>query len=231
MNKENNISYYTYTLDITILNILSLILFIIISSLIFIIEYHDNYIITNSSSTIIILMLLWLVIHEILHGVGFAIFKSVTKKNITYGIALEKGILYCMCKQPISKKVIMTSLLFPFTIIGVFTLIIGIMINNYCLVLLSIINIVSSIGDLVMTFYFLKCPKNITYLDLDDCTSFTVLSSTNLENIKVLGIKLIKTGLYDSENLIAKDRRRLIISRKSYFILGIILILFIITII
>ena len=231
MNKENNISYYTYTLDITILNILSLILFIIISSLIFIIEYHDNYIITNSSSTIIILMLIWLVIHEILHGIGFAIFKSVTKKNITYGIALEKGILYCMCKQPISKKVIMTSLLFPFTIIGVFTLIIGIMINNYCLVLLSIINIVSSIGDLVMTFYFLKCPKNITYLDLDDCTSFTVLSSTNLENIKVLGIKLIKTGLYDSKNLVSKDRRRLIISRKSYFILGIILILFIITII
>ena len=231
MNKENNISYYTYTLDITILNILSLILFIIISSLIFIIEYHDNYIITNSSSTIIISMLLWLVIHEILHGIGFAIFKSVTKKNITYGIALEKGILYCMCKQPISKKVIMTSLLFPFTIIGVFTLIIGTLLNSYYLVLLSIINIVSSIGDLTMTFYFLKCPKDITYLDLDDCTSFTVISSTNLENIKVLGIKLIKTGLYNSKRMIAKDRRRLIISRKSYFILGIILILFIITII
>ena len=193
MNKENNISYYTYTLDITILNILSLILFVILSSLIFIIEYHDNYIITNSSSTIIILMLLWLVIHEILHGIGFAIFKSVTKKNITYGIALEKGILYCMCKQPISKKVIMTSLLFPFTIIGIFTLIIGTSLNSYYLVLLSIINIVSSIGDLTMTFYFLKCPKDITYLDLDDCTSFTVISSTNLENIKVLGIKLIKT--------------------------------------
>ena len=231
MNKENNISYYTYTLDITILNILSLILFVILSSLIFIIEYQDNYIITNSSSTLIILMLLWLVIHEILHGIGFAIFKEVTKNNITYGIALEKGVLYCMCKQPISKKVIMTSLLFPFTIIGIFTLIIGTSLNSYYLVLLSIINIVSSIGDLTMTFYFLKCPKDITYLDLDDCTSFTVISSTNLENIKVLGIKLIKTGLYNSKRMISKDRRRLIISRKSYLILGIILILFIITII
>ena len=64
--------------------------------------------------------------------------EEVTKNNITYGIALEKGVLYCMCKQPTSKKVIMTSLLFPFTIIGIFTLIIGTSLNSYYLVLLSI---------------------------------------------------------------------------------------------
>jgi len=101
-------------------------------------------------------MFIWLIIHELLHGLGFILFNEVNPKNITLGMFLEKGVFYCMCKQKISKKVILTSLLFPLTIIGIITLIIGMIINNYELVCLSILNIVSAIGDIMMTIYFLK---------------------------------------------------------------------------
>lgn len=230
MNKEKKINYYTYSLNMTTLNILAIILFIIVGSLVFMIECHDNYSVTISPINFFILMIIWLIIHEILHGIGFSIFKEVKLSNITFGMYLEKGVFYCMCKQNISKKVILTSLLFPITIIGFITLIIGMIINNYELVFLSILNIVSSIGDIVMTIYFLKCPNDIIYLDLDDCTSFTVLSNKSLDCIKVPSIILSKKGIYDEKKMYSKDRRRIVISKLSYLLLGIILILIIISI-
>lgn len=223
-------TYYTYTLNMTTLNILSIILFIIVGSIVYLIEFNDNYTINLSLTSFFLLMFIWLIIHELLHGIGFLLFKEVKLKNITLGMALEKGVFYCMCKQNIGKKVILTSLLFPITIIGFITLIIGMTINNYELVYLSILNIVSSIGDIVMTIYFLKCPSDIIYLDLDDCTSFTVISYKSLDNIKVPGIKLSKKGIYNPKLMYSKDKRRIIISKLSYILLIIIFILTIISI-
>lgn len=230
MNKEKNITYYTYTLNITILNILSIIIFLVIGSLVYLIEYHDNYTITLSMNSFFILMFIWLIIHELLHGIGFLIFKEVNIKNITLGMTIEKGVFYCMCKQNIGKKIILTSLLFPITIIGFITLIIGMILNNYELVFLSILNIISSSGDIAMIIYFLKCPSDIIYLDLDDCTSFTVISHKSLDNIKVPGIILSKKGIYNPKIMYSKDKRRIVISKLSYILLGLILILTIISI-
>lgn len=231
MNKENKLHFYTYKLNMTVLNILAILLFVLVGGLIFFIERHDSYTITMSMLTFFISMYAWLLLHELLHGIGFAIFKSVKKENITFGMYLEKGIFYCMCKQNIGKKVILTSLLFPITLIGFITLLIGMILNQYELVFLSILNIVSSIGDIVMTIYFLKCPSDIIYLDLDDCTSFTVLSSKNLGNIKVPGIILDKKGIYAKKKMVAKDKRKLVISKSSYIMLAIIILLIIINII
>lgn len=229
MNKEKNKKYYTYTLNMTILNILAIILFIIVSLIVILVEHGNQYTINQPTITLFILMVIWLIIHEILHGIAFGLFKEVAKKNITFGMYLEKGVFYCMCKQNITKKVILTSLLFPFTIIGLITLIIGMIINNYELVFLSIVNITGSIGDIIMTIYFLKCPNDIIYLDQDDCTSFTVISNKDLDSIKVPGIKLIKKGSYDKDTLQAHDKRKIVISKLSYICLIILLILFIIT--
>lgn len=230
MNKEKNTYYYTYTLNMTMLNILALILFLIVGVLVLFIERNETYIMSMNPLTFFIVMFIWLVIHELLHGVGFALFKEVDKKNITFGAALEKGVFYCMCKQQITKKVILTSLLFPLTIIGIITLIIGMIINNYELVFLSILNIVSSIGDIAMTIYFLKTPNDITYLDLDDCTSFTVLSKTSIDNINAPGINLKEKGLYDEKTMHSKDKRKLVISKASYILIIIVFILLLISI-
>ena len=231
MDKEKKLKFYTYKLNMTLLNILAIILFIIVGGLVYLIERHSNYSIILSFGELFILMFIWLIIHELLHGIGFAIFKEVKIKNITFGMFLEKGVFYCMCKQNISKKVILTSLLFPLTIIGIITLIIGMIINNYELVFLSVINIVSSIGDIMMTIYFLMCPKDIIYLDLDDCTSFTVLSNKSLDDIYVPGIILDKSGAYNKEKMISKDKRKIVISKLSYILLGIVLVLAIIILI
>lgn len=225
MNKDKKLKYYTYELNMKLLNVLSILLFIIVGGIIFLMERNEQYIVHMNTVTFFIWMFLWLIIHELLHGIGFCLFKSVKKENITFGMFLERGIFYCMCKQKIKKKVILTSLLFPLTIIGIITLIIGISINHYELVFLSILNITSSIGDIIMTIYFLKAPKDIIYLDLDDSTSFTVLSKNDLTNILVPGIFLKTSGIYNDKTMYSKDKRKLVISKGSYILIIIIFIL------
>ena len=110
--------YYTYELDMNVLNILAIILFVVMIILIYLIGYSFSGITNYSLIGLFLLMFGWLMFHEVLHGIGFSIFREVKKKNIVFGIALEKGVFYCMCKQKISKKVIFTSLLFPVTING-----------------------------------------------------------------------------------------------------------------
>ena len=225
MAKEKNLKYYTYQFDMKILNLLAILLFILVGGFVWWLKYPDTYQPTMPFPTLLIIALLWLLLHELLHGLGFSIFKSVKKENITFGLALEKGVFYCMCKQNIKKPIILTSLLFPVTIIGMITLIVGMLLNQYELVFLSILNIVSSIGDIMMTIYFLKCPNDIIYLDLDDCTSFTVLSTNSLETIKVPGINLIKKGIYNKNKMIAKDKRKLVVSKPSYILIIIIIVI------
>ena len=154
MNKDMKIRYYTYELNLKLLNYWAILLFIILGTIVFFIERNDQYIFHLNTITFFIWMFIWLIFHEILHGIGFLLFKNVKRKNITFGMFLEKGVFYCMCKQNIGKKIILTSLLFPMTIIGFMTLVVGMIINHYELVFLSILNIVSSIGDIIMIIYF-----------------------------------------------------------------------------
>ncbi len=214
-----------------LLNVLALVLFILVSIPIFLLERGQPYQVNQNMMILFIFMFLWLILHELLHGLGFLLAKNVKIKNLTLGIALEKGVFYCMCKQKIGKKDILISLLFPLTIIGIITLIIGMIWNQYELVFLSILNITSSIGDIMMAIYFVKAPNDIIYLDLDDCTSFTVISKSSLESIRVPSIILNSQGLYDEKTMYAKDQRRIIISKPSYILIVFIFILILINIV
>ena len=230
MNK-GSFKCYTYKFNMTILNLMAIILFFIIGSLVLVLEYQDSYVIEFNIFNFFIILFIWLILHELLHGIGFYLFKEVSKRNITFGMFLEKGVFYCMCKQEIGKKIILTSLLFPVTIIGVITLVVGMIVNSFLLVYLSVFNIVSSIGDIVMIIYFLRSPNDIIYLDMDDCTSFSVISDKDISNIGVLGIKLDSIVSYDCNKMRPADFRKLVISKGSWVLLIVIFILMVINIV
>ena len=221
---KEKINYYTYTFDMKWLNILAIILFLIISIPIYLLEKNQNLIIHLDVIELFLAMFFYLILHELFHGIGFLLIKDVKLKNITLGISLEKGVFYCMCKKNISKKDILISLSLPVVFLGILTLIIGIIINSYELIFLSILNITSSIGDIMMIIYFFKCPNDIIYLDLDDCTSFTVISKHDVSRKKVLGIILKEKGIYTKE-MQSHDQRKIIIYKQSYFLISLILFL------
>ena len=102
--KKKDLRYYTYKLDLKLLNILAIVLFVIVGGIVIFLERHDSYITDIDTLSLILLVFIWLIIHELLHGLGFIIFKEVKIKNLTFGMFLEKGIFYVMCKKNIGRK-------------------------------------------------------------------------------------------------------------------------------
>ena len=70
----------------------------------------------------------------------------------------------CLCKQNISKKCILISLVYPFIILGVIAYIIGIVINNNVLLMLSICNLAGCASDLILFMNFIKL-KDFEYTE------------------------------------------------------------------
>lgn len=213
---------YKFKLNLLFLNIASLILFIICALPIFI---FCNWYEINFNFNLLILLILWMALHEVLHGIGFGIFKNVKHNNIKYGIELEKGIFYCMCTQKISKKNILTSLMFPFTFIGIITIIIGIIIKNSTLISLSLFNIAGAIGDITMFITILMMPDDIEYIDLDDTTGFFLISPSDLSKSKLIGLKFDSSFDESLENLKTIKRNKITITKTSYIILFILLVI------
>ncbi len=211
---------YKFKLDLVFLNIGSIVLFLI--CFIPVIIFNKDFII-NFDFNLVVLLILWMGLHELLHGIGFGIFKGVNKNNIKYGIQLESGIFYCMCKQKISKTNILVSLMFPFTFIGVVTLILGLIFKNSSLIMLSLVNIAGAIGDLAMFISILLMPKNIEYIDLDDTTGFFLISSSDLSKCRLIGFKYDGCVDASEENLKSKERDKITVTKPSYIILFILL--------
>ena len=207
--------YYNYTLKIGILNILSIILFIL--CFIIVVPIYGVITLTNIP-LMMILSILYLMLHEVVHYIGFIINKEVNSKNIVMGAELEKGIFYCMCKQKISKKTILISIFAPLTTLGFITLIIAMIFKLDLLIFLSILNISGSIGDIIMGLFIMFLPKDIMYLDLDDSTSFTLLCKEDINDRKFIGIQLLNSGEY-KESMKAKDYTKFKVSKLSYIII------------
>ena len=202
--------YYRYSMNMKKLNIFCIIIMIfvfIIIGLMGLFSYLDF--------KCLILYFFWMFLHEFIHGVGFYI-NGVKHKNIVYGANLEKGIFYCMCKEKISKKGIMISLFFPFIFIGVVTLIIGLVIYNPILIILSLLNIAGCAGDIAMIISFIKLP-DFSYLDLDDCTGFVLVSHDDLSKYKLFGLDLVESGTYSKLGK-ASDFKKFTISNLSWVV-------------
>lgn len=136
-------------------------------------------------------MIPYFLLHEVLHSVSYVL-NGAKFKYITYGAHLEKGILCCLCKQNVSKRNILCSLLFPFIIIGIITYIIGACIDNAALMLLSMMNISGCAADLTM-FIALSKIKNFEYSEYDNPTAFGLYTSEDLSNKKFFGLKYVGT--------------------------------------
>lgn len=212
---------YEYEMDLKVLNLGAIILMIPLMFL-HILKFKEF----NVSIYFLIYAVLYLMLHEFFHGIGFYILRKVNHKSINYGIELEKGIFYCTCKEEINKLNILVSLMFPCFFLGFVTLIIAFFINNQMLSLLSIMNISGSIGDILMFIMILKLPNDIKYIDLDLTTGFYLISKEKLPS-KSFGFSLKKVKDYNGE--VASTNKKITITKVSKIILSFIFILFLLS--
>jgi hypothetical protein len=222
--------YYIFSLDMTFLNIFSFVILALVIGLTIIIDKNflmDSIIWTFAPNRLFltfVLIILYLMLHEVLHSIGYYIY-GAKYKNIVYGIELEKGIFYCLCKQNVNKKNIMNSLLFPLFYIGIVTYIIGFIFNSYYLLILSIFNLSGCVGDIFTFLFIRKLDKNIEFSEFDDTTSFGLYSDKDLSKGKYLGIKYV----CNCEKIERNDYKKIKVSKISYIILFVMLVLSFIT--
>ena len=145
-------------------------------------------------------------------------------KNIVYGILLEKGIMYCLCKQNISKKNILCSLLFPLVWLGILPFIIAIIFKISFLLILAILNISGCIGDIIMFKFIARLDNDIEFSEYDEPTGFGLYSSKDLSSSKSWGLKYM-----GEQNILQRqDLKKFNISKFSIIILSALIMFFII---
>lgn len=225
MKKENkdNKKYYVFKMNMNVLNIFSFVLLGIVIGISILIykdfwkEYTDNFF---KMGLFLLAFFGYMILHELLHALSYII-HGAKSKNITFGIHLEDNILCCLCKQDITKKNILMSLLYPFFFIGIVTYVIGAIFKLPMLFLLSIFNLSGCIGDIVMFIFISRLPKDIKFSEFDDPTSFAILSSEDLSDRKPFGLKYERTV----STLEKKDMKRLRVSKKSIIFMVFLLII------
>lgn len=217
---------YLYKMKLVPANIFALIIFAI---MLIITNFGFGVLFTPLEIQItMLLMILWFLLHELLHGIGFII-GGVKRKNIKYGIALEKGILYTLAMQEVSKKAILISLQMPFMVIGVITYIIGLVFNINVLTLLSIINLTGAALDIMMFLYIMRI-KDVVYTETGEPDEFILISKEDLTKRKSLFFKVAETREYKKEDYKFELKHRVSVSKRSItacivFILVIILLM------
>ena len=222
MKKE----YYFFKRNLKVINIVANLLFIaflIFTLVVFpyiiigFFEYSESF---SFCLLFLPIMMLYFGLHEIFHAIGYLVHGAKLKK-LTFGIELEKGVFYCLCKQDISKKNILNSVMYPLFYIGIVTYVIGLVFNLPLLTILSMLNISGAAADIMYFIFIVKLPKDIKFSELDDGTSFARLSDQDVSLIKHTGLEFIGK----QKNIERKDFTRLKVSKLSYIVLAICLLM------
>jgi len=203
-------------------NILSLVIFIVGFIIMFLLY---GVIQTNNMGFALLGLFIYLAIHEVIHGIAFSCFCK-DKKNVKYGAMLEKGVLYAMCQERISKKGAYISLLAPTIVLTFIALIPACIFRIDYLVMLAIFNLSGAAGDLLMTLFLTKLPKDIQYIDYDNVIGFYLLSKEDLSKYNSFYVKYVKSGK-DSDKLINKSIKTIYISKQSWIVFAMLAILYI----
>ncbi len=222
-----NKKVYVYKMNLIPANILSILILILVTILAFFlrVELWNN---KMNYFIVFVLIILYLMLHELLHGFGYLI-GGTKRKNITYGIELEKGIFYAMAYSKLTKKNILISLQMPFMVIGVITYIIGVIFNIPLLVLLSIVNISGASMDLAMFIYFLRLPKDFTYSESGNPDEFVIISREDLSKKKSIFLKMVEVKDYKEKDFEFKNIKKIKITKTSIIILILFLLIGLIT--
>jgi len=215
--------YYLFKMNLKTLNILSIILLIVMLGIGYLF-YHDIFKdimnVEVNVGVFLLLFMLYTIFHEILHSISYVI-NGAKFKRITYGVYLEKNILCCLCKQNITKKNILISLMYPLFFIGIVTFIVGAVFKLPILYILSIVNISGCIGDIIMFNFIVRLDKSIKFSEFDDPTAFAIYSDKNLSKMKPFGLEYIGS----ETKLKQDDLKKVRVSKESIFFIVVLVLM------
>mgnify|MGYP000956184981 CR=1 FL=1 len=115
---------------------------------------------------ILIYSILFIFVHEFLHGIGFKIFCNAPWKDIRYGFDKRYFTPYCSCKDLITKRnKFISVILLPTIIAGIITLIITYLSKNLFWTLVAGFVFSGGAGDIYMVYEISKYPSTYKFMD------------------------------------------------------------------
>ncbi|MEK8200352.1 MULTISPECIES: DUF3267 domain-containing protein [unclassified Lysinibacillus] len=130
----------------------------------------------------VILYIIFIVLHEAFHLIGFMIFGKVPLKALKYGINLELGVAYATTVQPLSNQAMKKALLLPFWTTGVLPTIAGFYFNSTVLIIVGAFLMAGAIGDFAMYKELRKYPKQALVRDDPKLPKLYVYTQQNEDN-------------------------------------------------
>ena len=95
-------------------------------------------------------MIIGIILHELIHGITWAIFAKDGFKSIKFGILWKMLTPYCHCKEPLKVKHYIIGAVMPAIILGQIPAIIAIIIGNLWLLFFGIFFTVAAAGDFLI---------------------------------------------------------------------------------
>lgn len=111
----------------------------------------------------IIQIVLSLVVHELLHGIGWMIGGKCKWTQIEFGIS--SLFPYCYCKKPLSNKQYLVGVIMPLILLGFGTTILAILFEKLSLLVLAVINMILCGGDFIIIFNLRNTTKQSLIID------------------------------------------------------------------
>ena len=117
-----------------------------------------------SSIYLFLLLLVFIVVHELIHGITWACFTEKGWKNISFGFNWKGMMPYCHCDVPLSVRQYIIGALMPLIILGILPLIVSYILPYSIIHFIAIVNILSACGDILIVWKIRKEPKeNLVY--------------------------------------------------------------------
>ncbi|WP_141904588.1 DUF3267 domain-containing protein [Lysinibacillus sp. Y5S-8] len=119
----------------------------------------------GGTALFVVLYIIFIILHEVFHLIGFMFFGKVPFKALKYGINLELGIAYATTEQPLFNHAMKKALLLPFWTTGILPTIVGFYLNSTVLILIGAFLIAGAVGDFAMYKELRKYPRDALIRD------------------------------------------------------------------
>ncbi|CAM3099212.1 DUF3267 domain-containing protein [Streptobacillus felis] len=116
----------------------------------------DLFVLNTKIIYMILIYFLLIVIHELIHGIFFAMFSKNGFKDIAFGAVWKHLTVYCSCISPVFLKEYVISALMPLVILGIIPAIHSFITGSFLTLFVGVTMVVGAFGDILIVENILK---------------------------------------------------------------------------
>jgi hypothetical protein len=122
----------------------------------------------------VISILLSIVVHELIHGVIFALYSPRGFKSVSFGFNVKLGAFYCHCEDPLKVKHYMLAGIAPLIVLGLIPLMVGLSTGIAWAKTFGLLLTIGGFGDLLVFIKLLKFDRNLVIRDHPEKLGFII---------------------------------------------------------